>query len=70
MLIAPEHRKILCHLIHTRVPITPTADNLRFFEELFSAGYLEYAYNAHSSGYVIGRRGIDEVTVHRQRNML
>ena len=70
MTITPKHRLILGRLIGTRIPYAPEADEYPLFEELFNEGYINYTYGAHSQGFIITHIGMDEITVHRQRDKL
>jgi hypothetical protein len=70
MTLTPKHRLILGRLIGTRTPVAPEQDEYPLFEELFNEGYLNYTYGAHSQGFTITCLGMDEITVHRQRDKL
>jgi len=69
MTITPKHRLILGRLIGTRTPVSPEPDEYELFNELFNEGYLNYTYGAHAQGFTITCLGMDEITVHRQRNL-
>ena len=70
MTLTPKHRLILGRLIGTRTPVAPEQDEYPLFEELFNEGYLNYTYGAHAQGFTITCLGMDEITVHRQRDKL
>jgi hypothetical protein len=69
MKLTLAHSKILHRLAETTRPITPTEEERPLFEELYENTYLSYVYQAHEDGYIIGPKGRDAVTVHRQRNL-
>ena len=69
MVLTPKHRLILGRLIGTRTPYTPEADERELFDELFDGGYLNFTYGVHAQGFTITCLGMDEITVHRQRNL-
>jgi hypothetical protein len=68
--MTPAHRKILFRLSGTTSPINPSPEEQPLFEELYSNSYLSYVYKANEDGYILSRKGRDEVTVHRQRDKL
>lgn len=75
MTLTTKHRLILGRLIGTRVPCAPEAGEYPLFEELYKEGYLNYTYGincngAHIQGFTITCLGMDEITVHRQRDKL
>ncbi len=67
MIITSNHRKILIRLSETRDPIIPTDNELKLFGELFINGYLNYTHAIHTHGYTIACKGIEEVTLYKQR---